>query len=519
MSFLAPSRGQVAKPTSFPSPTRGWFVGANLAEAPPGTAFLLQNVFPQLDFVRIRGGALQWATGVGTGTVQSLMVWSDGITPRMFASGQNKIYEVTNSGAAGAAVVSGLGSSAFISVQFVNSGGTWLVATNGIDPPQLFSPGSGWTTSPAVTGGGPPWFSHVFVHNNRLYYIQNKTLNVYYLGLSSIGGAATLFPLQGVFRFGGYLVAGAEWAMVTQAGLVNTAVFITSQGEVAVYSGTFPGDSSWTLVGTYKVGAPLGNQCIMRAGGDLLIMTIDGIVPMSKAMELDQVALENVAITQPIAPAWRNAVIARANLTGWQILPWPLQTMAVINLPKLNAGDLTQWVANSRTGAWAQYVGWDANCFTVFADTALYFGTSDGRVMQAETGGQDDGQSYTATIFPSFSDLGTPGARKQISLVRPMIQGGTIVSPQITIKVDYDTIVPTAPSNIPVQISGAQWDVARWDVDVWPASLVNQTNWVSAQGIGTVLAPVLQYSSNSTVTPDIRLTSTDVLYEDANVFG
>ena len=123
-----------------------------------------------------------------------------------------------------------------------------------------------------------------------------------------------------------------------------------------------------------------------------MIMTEDGIVPMSKVQTLDQIALQNVAVTQPIQPEWIKAVIERTGLVGWQVTLWSLQSMAIINLPKSSTADRTQFVVNARTGAWARYSGWDANCFAVF-NNSLFYGSSDGRVMQAETGSADDGQT------------------------------------------------------------------------------------------------------------------------------
>jgi hypothetical protein len=217
-------------------------------------------------------------------------------------------------------------------------------------------------------------------------------------------------------------------------------------------------------------------------------MTEDGIVPMSSVMSLDQIALQNKAVTAPIAPAWRQAVLDRAGLTGWQIMTWPLESMAVVNLPKSNAGDRTQYVSNARTGAWARYLNWDANCFAVYNNN-LYFGSSDGRVMQAETGGQDDGSNYTWTVFPSYNHLKSAGSRKQVKMARPRLQASFPITPQVTIKVDYDTTVPGAPTANAVTATGALWDTAVWDTAVWPPTISDQSKWVAAQGLGTVVSP------------------------------
>jgi hypothetical protein len=193
--------------------------------------------------------------------------------------------------------------------------------------------------------------------------------------------------------------------------------------------------------------------------------------------------------------------------------------MGIINLPKTNVGDVTQFVANVRTGAWARYIGWDANCFAVY-NNALYYGTSDGRVMQAETGGQDGGSAnYTMTVFPSYNDLGTPAITKHVKMVRPRIQSAYPVVPQVTVKVDFDTTKPPQPTASSSAATGALWDVALWDVAVWPAALNDLSFWTDAEGFGSMISPVIQLTLSSTVTPDVRLTQTEILYENGNPLG
>lgn len=509
--------GQVSKTKRLPAPTKGWYVGQNIAQAPLGTAFVLDNAFPQLDYVRMRRGSQAHATGM-TGSVETLIPFVDGTTKKFFACVDNKIYDVSSAGAVGAAAVSGLTSNRWEYVQFVNSGATWLRLVNGADTSQLYSTAGGWVTAPAITGVGSETLSHIWSFKNRMYFVKENTLSIWYLGVSSIGGAATEFPMQGIFKLGGSILVGATWTIESPAGYQEAWVVITDQGEVAVYNGDYPG-GTWELSGVYKISKPLGVRCVFRAGGDLAIMTEDGIVPMSKVVTLDQIALQNAAVTLPIAPAWRQAVIDRAGLEGWQITIWPLESMGIINLPKLDAGDTTQFVANVRTGAWARYLGWDANCFAVF-DNNLYYGSSDGRVIRGEVGGADDGSTYTTTIFPSFNDLDKSIARKQTKMIRPNIAANFTLNPQITMKVDFDTDIPPAPGATTISSTGAVWDTAIWDVDVWPVELITQNRWSSAPGLGSVVSPVLQWTiSDSTTDPDVRLTAIDLLYETGNEIG
>lgn len=514
------SQGPVSKTAFLPAPTKGWYVGANLADAPEGTAYVLDNAFPQLDYIRMRRGSSAYATGMGSSTtVASLFTWVGPAGTKMFAAGNGKIYDVTNTGAVGAAVVSGQTSDYWEPVQMSATGSTSrTIIFNGVDAPQNYD-GSAWSTSPAITGlSSQPSFGWSF--KNRIYVIEAGTLNAWYLGLASIGGAATKFELGGIFKLGGSLLCGATWAIDSSSGVYETCIFITTEGEVAMYTGEFPGDTTtpWKLSGLYKVSRPLGKRCLMKAGGDLAIMTEDGIVPMSKVQTLDQVALQNSAVTAPIAPAWRQAVIDRTGKTGWQITIWPLESMGIINLPKATPSDKTQYIANVRTGAWARYTGWDANCFCVY-NNLLYYGASDGRVMQAETTGADDGGNYTMTIFPSYNSLGSPGARKQVKLARPLTQANFTVTPQLTVKVDFDTSPPNAPTSSAAVGFGSTWGSATWGTSIWGSSLSTQADWRAVTGVGAVIAPVYQVTVSMAATPDLRTSAIQIQYEDGNTLG
>src|SRR5262245_50487414 len=108
----AQARQQVSRETFLPAPTQGWYVGANLADAPPGTAYVLDNAFPQLDYIRMRKGSAAYATGMPNAAVSTLIPYQGPTANKFFAFCNGNIYDISNAGAVGAAVVSGLNSSA-----------------------------------------------------------------------------------------------------------------------------------------------------------------------------------------------------------------------------------------------------------------------------------------------------------------------------------------------------------------------------------------------------------------------
>lgn len=524
-------QSQVSQSRTIVAPIKGWYVGSPLALAPDQTAVLLENAFPEIDFVRARGGAAVFATGMpNAASVTTLMPYRAGGGYKMFAACGGNIYDVSNIGPVGAPLVTGLVSPGpFSYIQFSATGNQTLLAANGVDPVQLYN-GVSWGTTPAITGltGNP--LNYLWVFQSNIWALQAGSLDAWYLPGSAIGGPISKFPMAPLFKRGGQLIAGGTWSIQTTGGLQFANIFVTDQGEVAIFSGTTPA-LSWALQGVYQISPPLGGRPLLQAGGDLAIMTTDGITAISQVQSTDQIALQNTSVTIAIGPAWKDAVQARLGLAGWQILEWPLKTMVIVNMPQTTSSLNTQFVGNGRTGAWCRYTGWDAQCFEVGGSNLdqLLYGTSDGRVMRAESGGYDDGKSYTMTIFPSFTDMaktdyGFPSLsqsaeRKQTKMVRPRLQTLGAILPKITMKTDYDESIPPPPGPGLAPLAGAQWGVALWGVDVWPqASFLSQT-WFPAFALGTTLSPVIQVTFAQTATPEVNLTATDVLFETGSLFG
>lgn len=513
-------QARIAGNATIPAPTKGWVVFDNLAAMPEGTAYLLENAFPSPDYVRVRGGAASYATGMGSSTsVESLMVYASGSTEKLFACGGGSIWDITSGGAVGAAVVTTLSGNRWESVNMTTSGGSFLFCLNGQDDGRLFD-GASWTTT-AVTGVAENICNAPIVYKNRIYFIQNSTTDVWYLPVDSIAGAATKFALGGVFQLGGSVVAAATWSVDSGSGQDDKLVFLSSEGEVAVYEGTFPGDTAtWGLIGVYYVGKPVGApRCTQKFGGDLGVLTELGIVPMSKAVNLDKAALSNAAITQAISPEFRRIVQQRRILDGWQMVSVPEAQMFVLNIPTPSSLTPIQFVANMVSGAWCRFSGWDAASFATFG-SRLYWGSKDGRVFLADEGGRDDTAAYTATIFPSFTDLGKPTLRKSMRLARANVQASFRPSGQFTIRTDFNFAVPPVPGASIAPATGALWDAAIWDTDIWPElSVAGYGPWKTVTGLGSMISPVWQVTVGTEEDIDCRMTSVDLLYEVGEVIG
>lgn len=479
----------------------------------------MENWFPTRTGIRTRGGRAKYAT-VSTGPVLRLFTYKSGSTEVFFASDENNIFDISSIAdpdVIPTADVTGLNSGYFSAAQFGTAGGDFLMVCNGTDAPRYFD-GSSWTV-PTITGYATPAdFNFVFVFANRLWFVQKNSRSVWYLPVDSVAGAVSEFSLAGVFQDGGTIVGGYSWSQDSGSGLDDSLVLVSSTGEVAVYQGSDPSSAAtWSKVGLYQITRPLGANAVMRAGGDLLIATETGIVPISEAINKDVSALSLASITAAIEPDWSREYNARRTLP-WEILKWPGNNMMIVSLPVTGLGvsDIC-FAANLETGGWAKFTNWQTRCLGLF-DNGGYFGTNDGVVYRMEVGGSDDGEPYVCTYVGKPEHMGSPGVHKVIHAVRSIFRAPAPIKARVSASVNYQINLPPAPVSID-NFSSDGWDSGRWDVAKWDSggSLITTAIWASVGRSGFVVQPQVQITCGISAFPAVELIASDVIFETGAV--
>lgn len=543
---------RVAQLKTFPAPVSGWIANQNLlvpnARKPDGStvqgASVLENWFPTATGIRMRGGSDIFATiGDETDPVTSMFSYVNGNNRKLFATTPDAIYDITSPLAPtntylvddlgnflvddlgniiiGASSVSGpdvdlLAGGDWSVAQFATPGGTFLRAVNGVDTPLVYD-GTDWATTPAITVVDPTTLSFVWVSKSRLFFIQKDTLDAWYLPVSTIGGAAVKLPLGGVFTLGGSLIFGGTWSIESGDGPSEQTVFVTSEGEVAAFSGSDPGDATnWTKVGVFRVGKPRGPKAFIRAGGDLIIASDIGLVPLSTAFQRDVAALAPAAVSYAIEIEWNKAVAARSQ-SGWQTALWPAKQMMLVAPPTPVGSQPQLLVANARTGGWAPFTGWNVTCLQVFGDR-LFFGSDSGKVIEAEVTGADQGSAYTCVCVPLFDPLKSPAAKKVGIQARAVLRATSQPSAKMSLQADYTVNLPAAPDDTTVA-AGNVWGAAIWGTSLWGTETDKKTfqEWRSVPGSGYSLSPATQITSGSISAPDVELVQTDLSYDVGDI--
>jgi hypothetical protein len=356
---------------------------------------------------------------------------------------------------------------------------TYVMATA---PSGDASPVGTYTVKYYVTGLDSDEFATVNLFKERLYFVQKNSLSFWYLPVDSINGAVSEFPLGGIFKRGGYLQAMGTWTIDAGYGVDDLAAFITSNGEVAVYKGSDPSDpNDWSLVGLWNVGQTFTRKCVFKFGGDMLLLTEDGLVPLSAGLQSTRLD-PRVNLTDKIFFAISQAAAAYGNNYGWQMNYFAKNNMLILNVPV--TGGSEQYVMHNITKSWARFTNINANCWEMSGDD-MYFG-GIGYVGKFYDTYADAGTNIRAFTQQAYSYFDRRGQLKRFTLVRPILQTDNGVPNVLCgISVDFDTVdLTTQISFNPVIDPTGLWDIDVWDSANFGGGLITTRIWQGVTGLG-----------------------------------
>lgn len=488
--FLAPD--VVTK--VIPSPTDGWDAISPLAEMDPKRAVILQNFVCRPGYVELRGGYIYFSIladpdePTAVAPVETLMVYRAPSGEKLFAASGDDIYDVSSGLPVEA--ISGIGSARIQYVNFTAASGTHVIqCASGADPLRMYD-GTSWTT-PSITGLPPGLTSgsivNIHAQKQRLWYMFNNSTVVAFLPAGAITGPiASTQDLGLLFTKGGYLLSMASWTIDGGSGPQDYVAFISSRGQVSLYAGTDPTNASaWQLVGTFDLSPPIGRRCATRVGSDVALITQAGVIPISQALPFDPSADRSVAITARIQDMMASHAQLYANNFGWEFTLFPMQQLAILNVPQETGVQQVQFVMNTLTGSWSLFTGWNANCFAIFNDN-LYWGDNAGNVNQGYISSADLFDPIPADMQCAFNWLDEPGRTKRMTMVQPLLTLSEGITPTLAVDADFSTSSTQAP--ITTTFGGAQWDTALWDTAQWPVNTINYKSFLSVDALGHALA-------------------------------
>ena len=344
---------------------------------------------------------------------------------------------------------------------------------------------------------------------NRLFFLEKDSASLWYGDLNAITGPLHEFNLGLVNESGGNCRALGSLTLDTGVGVDDLLAICMSRGDVLIYAGTDPSTANaWQISGQYKLGPVIGDRPLVKLGGDLIAITSDGYIPLLQFLGAGR-EQRQLAISDKIAPTVTQAVSSFGSVAGWQAILFSEANWLLFNLPEDDGGSrFIQHVQNVQTGAWCSFRGMNARCWETFKGK-LYFGSTAGLVMQANTGGADGDASISGLVRSAYNYLQSP-YDKQFRLLRAHIESGAAGSQvQIGASVDFDRSVPVLSPGTITQ-AGTAWDTAAWDTFEWGSGLARFRHW---RGVNVKGAAISVHISSFTRTDQVSWFSSDVVYD------
>jgi hypothetical protein len=368
----------------------------------------------------------------------------------------------------------------------------------------------------SITAVDPTTFISINAYKNRLYFIPKNSLSIWYLPLSSLGGAASQIDFTPLFKLGGYLMSMTTWTVDNAGGVEEYAIFISSQGEVAMYAGSDPSNAAtWLLKGMFRLGRPVGRRATCRVGSDVIVLGADGFYPLSKALLTDRSQSQD-AISNKIVNLVSNDVQNYGDHFGWEAILYPIGSKLIVNVPQTEGTTQYQYVQNTISGAWCRFTNWNANCFALLGDSLYYGGNLVGGtavVAKADYGNSDNGAFIFGEVKTAFNYFGSPGQIKSIKMLRPVINTSGSITPAIGVDVDFNDSPPPGSATF-IASGGSLWNVSLWNTFYWgDVSNIKET-WRQAYGVGYCAALHMKVVNNAS---SLQWLSVDYVYETGGV--
>lgn len=358
----------------------------------------------------------------------------------------------------------------------------------------------------------PENFVHVTAFKNRLWFTERDTDRAYYLDINSLFGTATSFSFGPKMRAGGHLIGLFNWSYDGGSGLDTLLVGISSGGDVVIYQGTDPSSAStFGLKGCWFVGAvPAGRRIATDYGGDLLVLSLIGVVPLSKLVVGGDEVDSKIYATGKIANLFNQLSSTRRTTLGWAMHIHPADNALLTLVPTDGVGPTEPLAMSFATRGWSRYRDIPIFCGAVWAGD-FWFGTAEGRVCRnvdyidnVPLEGADD--VSTPVKWSILTAYQSDAYFKAVKQLRPIILSGSptpVVDAQA--RYNFDMTEPEAPTGSP---SGG-WDEEEWDEAVFGAELNSYSPIIGAIGCGRDVAIAMRGSATTRTV----LVGVDVYFE------
>lgn len=365
-----------------------------------------------------------------------------------------------------------------------------------------------WAYVQAVVAGvNPANLVFVTVWKSRVWLVERDSSRAWYGDVNSLFGTFASFDFGIRMRAGGPLVGLYNWSYDGGSGLDTLLVGISTAGDVVIYQGTDPTSAStFGLKGCWSVGGvPSGRRIATDYGGDLLVMSLLGVLPLSKLVIGGVIIDTSQYATAKIANLFNKQTAASKLLDGWGVYIHPTDNALLLCVPQAAGLPTAQLAMAFSTRGWSRYR--DLPIFSAGVwNGQLYFGTVDGKVC-INTGYVDgvsisNPDAYTPvkwSLLTAFNNLKNAQFKRVVMLGPSLRSESSNPSVQVAARFDFDFSEIAPPTGSGVSARGT-WDNAVWDVDVWGGDATPSAKLIGATGMGRHVAIAMSGSATAETT-------------------
>lgn len=431
---------ETVRSTTLPPPAMGWNTRDPLPEMSPLYAVEIENYFPKGGTVEIRPGYRYHCKNVGTtGAAGLIAELYYGSTRKMVTSlydSAARVYDVTNSGSSPTNITAG---SLTQAMSYFQQFKDRLFMSNGTEEVYRWT-GSGNIASASFTP------SHaagcMTVYKRRFYWIDITNNSIQYGDIAAVTGACTEYNPQEYLKKGGKFLYIGTFSRTKQFLEDELFCTITDQGEVFIFQGDWPGDSTWSIVGQYQIPVPRNNKSFIKKEGDVLIITDLGVISL-RAVAAGE---PTFYITDIITEGFKELMLTYPS-GAVQGFYYPRGQMLIINI-EIASETFIQVVQNVTSGAWTKFTGIRAYGWGLFNNEA-YFGGPSNKVFKFDNGYFDENpavdaavQNRTTVLRPAYYHFGSPEMIKHFQMAIPTIWESEGLNLTIDADVDYSDTSP-----------------------------------------------------------------------------
>lgn len=507
---------QNAQAGQIPASVKGINALTSLAKMDEEECVYCFNILPEDQGMKVREGYVEWANGWDGGFAKTVITFEGNIDAedRLWVANVEGIWDVTiqgttapvqvvtwpssanNAGICSYVAYSNDGDARFLLLCDGENGyytweqetDTWEKRVEGTNPGE-------------IDGVDPDLFNFVMIWKERVWFVQRESGNAWYLDdAGGISGDVIQFNMSAQFQFGGPLVSLHNWTLDGGNGIDDHLVAISGAGDIVIFAGVNPENAAdFGLVGSWYVGElPAGNRIASEFSGELYILSVQGLLPLSSLLNGSGIESPDTYITAKISPFIR-VIMDRVRLDfGWHIHIHPKQSLLYVNTPPISDRQQIAFTMYFGSRAWGAIRGlnkshtanWQGEVYWTDIDTNKIY-VQRGNVDQVFLDEEEDGPPVAIdwSLLTAYSTLGAPAQFKRVQYIRPMFVANSEVAHNATARFDFNIEESLVP---PVFTGGAAgiWDDLEtlWNQAFWAGGIFASENPRGASGMGRNVA-------------------------------